>query len=326
MKKLLAKVVAVIITVVLVVILLSQISISDIAKTLTSIDPIYLIIGFILYLFSYFFRALRFHILLNNKVSIKHLFSIVCVHNMANMIMPARTGEVSYVYLSKKLHNISAGEGIASLMVARIFDFTTISLFFFVSIISIESLPEIIGKAVWVIVSGVVITILILFLVLYFGEKCINTIRTITVMLNVEHFNATQYLLRKGDETAQSFETIKSKRVVVWTIAVSIGIWLVMYLAYYFLIYAFGIDLTIFEIIIIASFTTILLLLPFCGFGGFGTVEATIAGVMILFGVLKELAIVAAFGLHIIGLIYVMAFGVYGTWKLNLKTKIFRRA
>lgn len=127
MKKPLAKVAAVIITVILVAILLSQISIGDVAKTLISIDPIYIIIGFILYLGSYFFRALRFHILLNSKVSIKDLFSIVCVHNMANNILPARTGEVSYVYLSKKLHNISVGEGVASLMVARVFDFTTIS-------------------------------------------------------------------------------------------------------------------------------------------------------------------------------------------------------
>lgn len=42
-----AKISAVVITLVLVALLLSQISIGDVAKTLTSIDPIYLIIGFI---------------------------------------------------------------------------------------------------------------------------------------------------------------------------------------------------------------------------------------------------------------------------------------
>lgn len=94
MKKIIAKLSAIVITVVLVALLLSQISIGDVAKTLTSIESIYLVIGFILYLCSYFFRALRFHILLNNKDSIKHLFSIVCAHNMANNILPARTGEV----------------------------------------------------------------------------------------------------------------------------------------------------------------------------------------------------------------------------------------
>ena len=112
MKKLLAKISAVIISVVLVAILLSQINLRDITTTLTSIDPIYLVIGFVLYIFTYFFRALRFYILLNNKVSIKHLFSIVCVHNMANNIMPARTGEISYVYLLKNCmtYNLSSNK------------------------------------------------------------------------------------------------------------------------------------------------------------------------------------------------------------------------
>ena len=86
-KQTIAKILAVVVTTGLVAILLSQINLSDIVTTLTRIDPIYIIIGFTLYLSSYFFRALRFHILLNNKVSIKHLFSIVCVHNMANNIL-----------------------------------------------------------------------------------------------------------------------------------------------------------------------------------------------------------------------------------------------
>lgn len=98
-RELIAKISAVVITIVLVAVLLSQVSIGDVAKTLASIDLVYLIIGFILYLSSYFFRALRFHILLNNKVSIKDLFSIVCVHNMANNILPARTGEVFVIYV-----------------------------------------------------------------------------------------------------------------------------------------------------------------------------------------------------------------------------------
>lgn len=44
-------------------------AISDIVKILLSIDPIYIITGFILYLCTYFFRALRFHILLNDKIN-----------------------------------------------------------------------------------------------------------------------------------------------------------------------------------------------------------------------------------------------------------------
>lgn len=165
-----AKISAIVITVVLVAILLSQISIGDIAKTLLSINPIYLVIGFILYLCTYFFRALRFHILLNKKVSIKDLFTIVCVHNMVNNILPARTGELSYIYLLQKYHNKKVGEGTATLFVARVFDFISISLLFFISALMIQDLPDIIIKGVWVIAFFMVLIVISLIVLLYFGS------------------------------------------------------------------------------------------------------------------------------------------------------------
>ena len=303
---------AVIITIVLVAILLSQISTEDVVKTILSIEPTYLVIGFILYLCTYFFRALRFHILLNNKISIKDLFLIMCVHNMANNILPARTGEISYVYLSKKLHNISLGEGVATLMVARVFDFITISFLFFVAVMTSKDLSDIITNAIWVIAGLLIIVVLMLFYFVYFGEKILYVCIKIIQRLGLGQKRGAQYLLRKTNETAQSFETMKSKRVVVWTGFVSILIWVSAYSMDYTLIYAFGIDLSVSKIMIIASFSALLPLLPFHGIGGFGTTEATLAVTMIAVGVSNNLAIVASFGLHIIGIGYVLILGIYG--------------
>lgn len=61
-RKTIAKLSAIVITVVLVDIQLSQIRIADIITTLAGIDPLYLVAGFVLYVCSYYFRALRFHI------------------------------------------------------------------------------------------------------------------------------------------------------------------------------------------------------------------------------------------------------------------------
>ena len=91
-KTLIIKLSAVIITIAVVAILLSQIQIADVITTLASIDPLYLIAGFVLYVCSYFFRALRFHILLNREIGLRDLFNIVCVHNMANNILPSLLG------------------------------------------------------------------------------------------------------------------------------------------------------------------------------------------------------------------------------------------
>jgi len=87
----LAKIATGLITVALLAILLSQINVRDVVTTLSSISPVYLVVGFFLYACSYFFRTLRFWILLNKEVGIRDLFKIVCVHNMMNNLLPART-------------------------------------------------------------------------------------------------------------------------------------------------------------------------------------------------------------------------------------------
>ena len=129
----------VIITLTLLSLLLYWINFSDIIKTLTNISPIGLVVGFGLYILTYFFRAVRFHILLNREVGIKDLFNIICIHNMVNNLLPARTGELSYVYLLKKRHNKTVGVGAATLIIARLFDIITILiLFFFIDIFRVH--------------------------------------------------------------------------------------------------------------------------------------------------------------------------------------------
>ena len=315
-KQKLAKISAVIITVILVAILLSQIQIADIIATLAGIDPLYLAVGFFLYASSYFFRALRFHILLNNKVSIKHLFSIVCVHNMANNILPARTGEVTYVYLSKKLHNISVGEGVASLMVTRVFDLTTISFLFFLSTILIRDLPDVVNKIIWLIV-GLLVFVLVLFLALvFYGEVSIDIIRRVANGINVLRFSSVQYLLRKGDETAQSFKLMKSKKLFGGVFLASMMIWCFLYSMLYILANAMGISLTIWCMIFAATFVFFTTVLPIQSIGGFGIIEGGWTLGFMIIGISKDVAISSGFSFHIITLAFALVIGALGLMKV----------
>lgn len=319
MKKKIAKLSAIVITVVLVAILLSQISLCDIVTTLTSIGPIYIIIGFILYLGTYFFRALRFHILLNKKVSIKHLFSIVCVHNMANNILPARTGEISYVYLSKKLHNIPAGEGVASLMVARVFDFTTICFFFFVSTIFIRDLPEMASKIIWAIV-GLLAFVLLLFLALVsFGEIFVDITRRVANGIGASRFPLVQYLLRKGDEAAQSFKLMNSKKLFGSVFVTSMMIWCFQYAMLYILANAMGISLAFWCMVFAISFVFFTAILPIQTIGGFGIIEGGWALGFMIVEISKEISISSGFVFHVILLTYAMIMGAFGLMKIYFR-------
>ena len=308
-----AKISAVGITVVLVAILLSQIQISDITATLTGIDPLYLIAGFVLYMGIYSLRALRFYILLNREVRLRDLFNIVCVHNMVNNILPARTGELSYIYLLKKLHNKDTGDGIATLFIVRIFDLTTIALLFFLSALMIRDLPEIITLAVWGIAAFMLLIVIFVIVLLCSGKSFLNVVKKFFGMINLK-MSFVDYLLKKVEEVVRSFEKIKTngKSAIIASIIISFGIWLSLYLLSYILLKAMNIDLGYFAVVLASTFAVLTMVLPIQGIGGFGTLESGWAIGFVAIGLTKEVAISSGFGYHIIIWIYFLVLGCYG--------------
>ena len=319
MKDKLAKISAVVITISLGAILFSQIKIADIVVTLASFDPVYLIIGFAFYACSYFFRAMRFHILLIRKVRLRDLFNIVCVHNMLNNILPARTGELSYIYLLKKSHNKKAGEGIATLFVARVFDFITISLLFLVSVFMMHDLPEMVIKTVWAIALFLSSTTIFLIALLYFGNTFLNLVKRFFERFNWDKKYFADFLLRKGEETVDSFEKINAngKNTIIDLILTSLGIWLFLYSLNYIFVRGMDINLSYFEVIFASSFAVFTTILPIQGIGGFGTLECGWTAGFIAVGLTKEVAISSGFGFHILLWIYFLILGGWGLLRIG---------
>ena len=213
---------AVLISAVLIAILLSQIQIADIIVTIAKIDIPYLIAGFILYTCSYLFRALRFYALLHGRIGLRDLFSIVCIHNMMNNLLPARTGELSYIYLVR--HRIAVSDGIASLMIARVFDFIAISTLFFIAAISSQNLPDAISRSLPYIATLMLIAISSLFLIAYKGSFVQN-------LRHRQKIKILKCLAEKLEEIVRSFDMIKSRGVVINCFFLSLAVWLSQYLS-----------------------------------------------------------------------------------------------
>lgn len=305
-----------IVTIALVAILFSQIEVADVVDILTGIEPVYLVAGFGLYVLSYFFRTLRFYILLNKLVRMKDMFNIVCVHNMANSILPARVGEISYPYLIKKIHNVPAGEGAASLVVVRVFDFITISLIFIISAMFVRDLPEVISKAIWIIAGVTIFMVLILIGLANFGKSFMDVVTKIINIIGVGRNKMIKYLLQKTNETVQSFNMVNSKQVM-WIFILSMLIWFCNYSMGYIIIKEMGIRIPIFDILIGFTFSVFASILPIRGIGGFGTSEGVWTIVFMSLGVPKQLAITSGFGYHILLTIYYLTIGCYGMMRLK---------
>ena len=311
-KQTLSKLAAVIITISLLAILLSQIEVTDVGDTLIGIEPVYLVAGFGLYVLSYFFRALRFHILLNREVGIKDLFVIVCAHNLANNLLPLRTGELSFFYLVGKNHRIPIHKSIATLTIARIFDFIAIGLIFFISVSLLSDVPEIITNIIWMISMTFLFTIIVL-LVLIYNKNIYNAFKKYLSGIRVIKFKSINFLFMHLYKIINSFSDVnRSKRQVTLLILISITIWIISFTMSFLLIADMGMNKDIWVIFVGLTFSILISMLPFHGIGGFGTMEGAWAIIFIALGVEKNIAISTGFAFHIIILIFTISIGIIG--------------
>ncbi|MBL7206067.1 MAG: flippase-like domain-containing protein [Candidatus Aenigmarchaeota archaeon] len=297
-----------ILTIAITGVLLLQVSVGDIVSTISGIPAHYVIIGFFIYALSYVFRALRFRVLLRGELGLKDIFPIVCIHNLVNIILPARTGELSYVYLIRK-KGISSADGIATLITARIFDLIAILL---VLLLSVLNLSIIIPGLTVIIIACILAVFGFFIFLIYFNRRFVNTVYGIFNRFSLTRFKLMRFLLRKLEETSESLMDIKSKRIIFFNFIFSIAIWLLVYASSYILILGMPIELGFWGIVFISAAITLAYVLPIHSFAGFGTIEAFWTAAAIAIGITMEVAIVSSFTLHIVSLVYFFIIGMFG--------------
>ncbi len=317
----LIKVSAGIITIVLVAILLSQVSVLDVITTILSIHPWYLIAGFFLYTCTYILRTLRIHLLLDGSVRRRDLLPITCIHVMMNNILPARTGELSYVYLLKKLHARTTGEGVATLVVARIFDLIVIILILFGAGLYIRDIPAAISDLLWVVYLLLFCLVIFMVGLVSTGRYSMRLVKRAFGFLRWDTTTPGTYILTKGDEAVESFERIGAQRDAVSIGMLSLVLWLSNFGALYLIVAGMGISLSVPNIIFGAAFVLLLLVLPVHGIAGFGTTETIWTLVYTPLGMTLEDAIISGFGYHIVLLAYTLTLGLFGSLLLRRQVR-----
>jgi len=309
--------VAILVSVTLVILLISQINMGAVITALSAVNPLFLILGFLVYIGSFFIQALRFQGLLREELQLSDIFNIVCVHTFINKLLPARTGEVSYIYLVNNVCQRSTGDGIASLITVRIFDFLVLSIFFVFSIGLLGNVPVQISSILPVIQGLLILVVITLVLVLYFDERFLHVIYSFIEKFKLNRYRYVQSLIKIADETIQSYKVMKKQHILWKTFTLTLGTWLMMLLFYGILLYAFDIRIPVSAVFLIISVVAVLPLLPIYAIGGFGTTEVTTTVFLMAFGINGETAIIASFGIHIVGLTYSVIAGFYGICALG---------
>jgi len=318
--------------------LLNQINLNDLKTTFLNIYVPSLVIGLILMFSVDFFKAYRQIILVGSEsLRFTDMFLVSLIRNAFNMVLPARTGELSYVYVLKRKFRIPVEIGVSTLMIGLIFDMIIVFCLIIISIIIVGINRYSISSTTIIIIAVVLLAISLL--ILFFLPKIINLfIRLLNFIksrsIRLEKNKVFSFVLDKLVETNKNIRIIQSRKIYWKVYLLSIATRVLKFTSYYFLIHAalkpleynFS-DLSYWVIFLATVTAEISAVLPTHAVAGLGTYEGAFALAFMLLGFSKEISIIAGFNYHIINLLFTIAWGLVAIIIIVMpfyKTKIVR--
>ncbi len=303
-------------------ILLIQIKPLEIFHGLRNIIPIFTAMYVLLNMTVYLLRTWRFRILIGNNAPICHLYPVVAVHTMFINLFPLGTGELTYPYLLKK-RNITEGfgKGIPSLILARLFDFMVIGIFFVIAVLSLKDKSD---EFIWFFIAVITFVCILVLLRLAAERKedilsFLDSKREHSLWKKYSKF--LDKIPRIAGEILAGFEVLKERHILLLTLTLTVCSRFVMYLGVFFLLKGIGLNLTFMEIVFLSSFYILLPLVPVNTIAGFGTTEALLVILIMGFGYSKETSVIASFQIHILQLSIAVLLGLVGFFHLWIQNR-----
>lgn len=275
----------------------------------------------------YLVRAVRFRMLLprDGRPTLLGVLSTSSAHNLAAYVLPAKTGEATFVVYLRALFGVPASKGLVSLVVSRLLDLTTLlgMVAAFLGVLIAGGLES---------VAFLLPMVPLLFLgALVGGLFCAWPHRLSSMFvgalgaLQLLGSARGQKLRDKLDGVTAALETVSVSRpgglaLLLSATVASVAIWLLVFAFYAVLSRGAGLpeDLSFVEAAFGSSLAVLFNLLPINGFAGFGTQEAGWQVGFSLVGVPPELALSSGVAAHLVQLFNVVLMGTLGHLGLGL--------
>ena len=290
------------ITVGIIFVLLLQISLKDLYALLKTADPIWVALGSGAYLLATLFRALRFRWLIYSKsVPLSDLFRITVFYHMSLMVLPSKLGEFSFPYFLNKIGGMNATEGLASLIVSRVYDFFIVLMVLLSVSVGFQGLFK-----VNLLLVIFLITFLIGFIVFGFIYMSSFLKYFSNVLGRISHWTGSKnakfilWIQKKMSEVEEDFHAIKTRHTYFPVSLTSLASWVMIFCTFYAYMKSFGMDIPLTKMLFGSTVGVVANALPVSGIGNWGTLEAGWAAGFLMVGLSKEKAIATGFGVHII--------------------------
>lgn len=279
--------------------------------TYAHLNWIWLAAALFIFMINYILRTLRFQALIYTRpVPFLGMMEVTCLHGMLNYLMPAKTGEFSYLLLLNRRLRIPVTESTATLLVARFFDFATIAVFLPTVVLTLwDRLPTGMAYAALAFCGAI--------LALGVGSVWLLRRRSATgrsIPGNDQTRNPwLNRLIKMWHDLLNGLRLIDRRRQYWRFLLLTVGMWLCVYTKSYLIVLSMGYHPTYFQMIAVSLIMVPLTLLPVQGIANLGTHEAGWVAAFSLFGHSQDVSLAIAASSHVIVLSFVLVIGLVGT-------------
>jgi glycosyltransferase 2 family protein len=290
---------------------LVRIDFEEIRQSFAGADYVLAIASVPLYFVGFWFRTLRWHLLLKPIADIPttRLYPVVLIGLMSNNVAPARIGEVVRAYLVGNRESISKSTALGTIALDRVFDgLTLVAILGVMTIVSgadagVKSLG--VGAAlIFAAGTGVLVAMAM-------SPARVRHWLSRFIRLLPERFGEAAE--RLVDSFLSGLVVIRSPSILLLAAFVSLVSWLLEASMYYVVGEAFHLDVG-FDAYLIVTAASNLALSVFASPGGVGPFEVTAREVLTFFGARSADASAYALALHALLLGPVILIGILLIW------------
>ncbi len=266
----------------------------------------------------YWLRAQRFRLLLpaQTRPGLATVAAVSAAHNMASYVLPAKSGEATFVLYLKGLCGVPLSAGLASLLVSRLYDFATLCAAVALACAWLSMTPHW-AAPVWVGwgLAGILAAASAAFLLLSLrGEKAAHPLRLALRALRLEPTRLGRSLSAAIQRVADALPVARAGASVRVLFALSLLVWLGIFVFYALLSRGFGLPERVG--LLQATFASGLAIasnvLPINAFAGFGTQETGWVLGFGLLGIDRASALASGLAVHLVQLFNVCLLGLLG--------------
>ncbi len=300
--------IALVITALFLFLAIYKIDIGDFTGAFRHLNPLYFIPALFVYFVCFFFRALRWRLILSDgrSMGIWSLYGYLIIGYMANNVLPARLGELVRAYVTGRREKVSRSAAFASVVLERLFDGLTI-VFILIMLMFIAGIER-----QWLIYLSVVSSLIFvggitfLFMLAFMRESTMKIAAKIFSLFPKKLEDLANHILGRF---LTGLGMLHSAKDLLMVIAYSFAVWGCEALVYMIYLKAFNVDVPMHAALLTLVVVNLSMMIPSSP-GGIGIFQFACIKALAVFGVSQGLAFAYSSALHATQLIPVIILGL----------------